>query len=373
MQYRISPKQLATVIAVILSCGMTLPSVASDTEKSIEVSPYIVNGEDALVDDFPSFVSLFVDSIEIDGIYYPSSYCGGTLLDSEHVLTAAHCLYGSVVNQLFTVVVPKLQDENDYPYGSVEQIRISAVYYPDNYVDSTSRLLPNDIAILKLEQAISVANYITIPTNESYRTASELFQAVGHGNTATNTSSTSQLQMATLTWVDNQTCASNFTGGSNLTEKQICFTGDYSNATGLKAGTCQGDSGGPVYWSENGTQVQVGITSFGPALCGDPGSKVTAVYTEITDHRNWINSVLSGAEQPKRTSDDSIRRGYIDIYGSIINDVGGIEVPSTPKTGGGGGGGISYYVGLWLALIAALRSAVLLPNWRSWRAKVWRS
>jgi secreted trypsin-like serine protease len=248
------------------------------------------------------------------------------------------------------------------------------VYYPDNYVDSTSQLLPNDIAIFKLEQAISVANHIAIPTNEDYRADGELFQAIGHGNTATNTSSTSKLQKATLTWVDNPTCASNFTGGSNLTEKQICFTGDYSNATGLKAGTCQGDSGGPVYWNENGMQVQVGITSFGPATCGDPGSKVTAVYTEITDYRSWINSVLSGTEQPKRVSDDSIRRSYIDTYGSIINDRNGFEVPSTPKTGGdGGGGGVSYYFAFWLALIATLRSLILLPNWRSWQTKLWRT
>ncbi len=367
MQYQISLKQLATFIAATLSCGMIAPSLASETEKPIEVSPYIVNGEEALVDDFPSFVSLFVDSIEIDGIYYPSSYCGGTLLDSEHVLTAAHCLYGSVVNQLFTVVVPKLQDENDYPYGSVEQIRISAVFYPDSYIDSTSLLLPNDIAILKLEQAVSVSNYISIPTDESYRTEAESFLAVGHGNTATGQSTTSLLQKATLSWVDNQTCASNFTNGSNLTDKQICFTGDYSEATKLKAGTCQGDSGGPIYWNENGTQVQVGITSFGPATCGNATSKVTAVYTEITDYRNWINSVLNGLEQPKRVSSDRIRQDYVDTYGSITNDVNGIVVPITPESSGGGGT-LSHYLLTLLGFLALFRLKNL-----SWSRLVFRA
>ncbi|MDN3702175.1 trypsin-like serine protease [Vibrio artabrorum] len=292
---------------------------------NVEVTPYIVNGSNASVTDFPSMASLFIDRIDYDGLYSVGSYCGGTILDPTHILTAAHCIYGDKEAQLFTVVIPQLQDTSQFPYGNVEKVRVSEVYYRDDYSNSLNQLLPNDVAILKLESALnidSVNDVVNPPLNDDYRMGVHDFVAVGHGDTRSGFDGTTLLQKANLNYVDNATCASAFSAGSNLTDKQICFIGDYSKATKLYGGTCQGDSGGPVYWKDGADYKQVGITSFGPEICGG-NRKVTSVFTEIYDYKNWIVSVVAGNETAKFVSTDAKRSAYVNRPISFGSSSGG--------------------------------------------------
>lgn len=297
----------------------------------VEVQPYIVNGTSASVDTFPSMASLFIDATDFGGHYSSGSYCGATILSDRYILTAAHCIYGSELAQLFTVVVPQLQNENDFPLGSIQKSRVSEVYYRSDYVNSTNVLLPNDVAILKLESSLNIDTVNDIAkfaTNENYRTSSSEFVAVGHGNIRSGVDGNTNLLKTDLDYVVNATCANAFYAGSSLTEKQICFDGDFSASTGLSNATCQGDSGGPVYWNDGGTYKQVGLTSFGPTTCGDPTANVTSVFTEITDYKGWIDSVVSGNETPKFVATDTQRQTFADS--------GGL---STASSGSGGGGG----------------------------------
>ncbi len=55
---------------------------------AVEISPYIVNGTNANVANYPSFASL---AIYISPYQYSSgTYCGATVLNSRYILTAAH-------------------------------------------------------------------------------------------------------------------------------------------------------------------------------------------------------------------------------------------------------------------------------------------
>ncbi|KOO13808.1 serine protease [Vibrio xuii] len=283
---------------------------------SAEVNPYIVNGTNISASTHPSFVSLFYDRIDYDGVYGQGPYCGGTLLSANYILTAAHCIYGDSNYQLFTSVVPQLQNESDFPNSVLQRVMVSEYYYPSTYNNST---LYDDIAILKLASPITAVNtYVDLADNSersTYRQTSEVFYAVGHGNTQSNVDSTEELQRTQLKWVDNTTCDSIYTTD---TSENLCMDGaatvTYDN------GTCQGDSGGPLYW--NGKQV--GITSFGPETCGDPAVAANSVFTEVAlaKHTDWINSVLNGNETPKVTVSDSQRNATLN-----------------PSSGGGGGGG----------------------------------
>ncbi len=84
-----------------LLAPMIYTSSVMATENSVEVSPdatvtpYIVNGSDASVSDFPSMASLFIDRIDYDGKPSEGAYCGATILNPTHILTAAHCIYGN--------------------------------------------------------------------------------------------------------------------------------------------------------------------------------------------------------------------------------------------------------------------------------------
>jgi len=298
------------------SISVLASSLLAFSAHSAEVNPYIVNGTDISASTHPSFVSLFYDRIDYDGVYGKGPYCGGTLLSANYILTAAHCIYGDSNYQLFTSVVPQLQNESDFPNSVLQRVMVSEYYYPSTYNNST---LYDDIAILKLASPITAVNtYVDLADNSersTYRQTSEVFYAVGHGNTQSNVDSTEELQRTQLKWVDNTTCNSIYTTD---TSENLCMDGaatvTYDN------GTCQGDSGGPLYW--NGKQV--GITSFGPETCGDPAVAANSVFTEVAlaKHTDWINSVLNGNETPKVTVSDSQRNATLN-----------------PSSGGGGGGG----------------------------------
>lgn len=173
------------------------------TENTVEstpglgVTPYIVNGSDASVAEFPSMASLFIDRIDYDGVYSTSPYCGATILDPTHILTAAHCIYGNEEGQLFTVVVPQLEDSSQFPNGNIQKSRVYEVYYRSDYSNSLSDLLRNDVAILKLESALnvdSINDVVKRPSNADYRIGVNNFVAVGHGDTRSGFDGTTLLQ-----------------------------------------------------------------------------------------------------------------------------------------------------------------------------------
>ncbi len=190
---------------------------------AVEISPYIVNGTNANVANYPSFASL---AIYISPYQYSSgTYCGATVLNSRYILTAAHCIYGNSYTMLYTVVVPQLEDESQFPNGNVQFARAAEFYYPDNYVDSSAVYWPNDIAIIKLESDLNVSNFVGVlnsSINNSYD-VNGTYKAIGHGYVNGNVAGGPRLLETTLTFVPFATCSAYY--GANLQASQICFTG----------------------------------------------------------------------------------------------------------------------------------------------------
>jgi secreted trypsin-like serine protease len=332
-----------------------------EVESTVGIAPMIVNGTNAAVSDFPSFVSLYIDSLEYDGQYSSRAYCGGTLLDSRHVMTAGHCLSsfnsydeGAV---FFTSAVVGLENENQFL--NAEKQRAQAVFFHPSFENNITKLLPNDIAIIRLESPVSGGNAVSRATSSEsneYRSGLASFVAIGHGDVETGVGGTSILQRANLFWVSNVICANNFNNGNYLTDMQICFSGAVSLTNGLRAGTCQGDSGGPIYWNDNGIYKQVGITSFGPAECGNADSAVTAAYTEVADYADWIDSVLSNQLAPSIMVTEQDRIDYLNANDRVIFQGGTV---SSELGGGGGGGAWSWLLSLSLICLSWLRRRVL--------------
>ncbi|MEZ8722913.1 trypsin-like serine protease [Vibrio pomeroyi] len=330
---------------IYTSSVMAMENTAESTP-DVGVTPYIVNGSDATVADFPSMASLFIDRIDYDGTYSTGPYCGATILDPTHILTAAHCIYGDENAQLFTVVVPQLEDTSLFPNGSIQKVRVSEVYYRTDYSNSINQLLRNDIAILKLEASLNLQSSAetVIPPFDTYLDAANDFVAVGHGDIKTDVDGTTLLQQVDLTYVDTLNCKAVF--GPLVTEKQICFNGDGPD-DGLYGGTCQGDSGGPVFWKNGSTYEQVGITSFGPTTCG-AGIGVTSVFTEIYDYKDWITDVINGAIDSTETVQFTAREAKrVAVAGT-----------SASTGSGSSGGSVSFGLLGMLMLIAGVRKAV---------------
>ena len=325
-----SKDRVIAVKKLLLLLAFSSP-VLSDT-----ISSRIANGSDVsgtrLANDFSSFGSLFKDN----GVTYSGPYCGATFINDQWVMTAAHCFYGNDNTMLYMRVAYQLRDKSNYVSSTISKPRALEFYYPDDYIDSESFGLPNDIALIKLETSASGASDhsslfdlsavgIALPLDGNYI-------AIGHGNTEA-TKTTNILQETSLTKTNTADCNNAFK--PNVTGNQLCFAGALSGA--YRNAACLGDSGGPVYRNNGGSFIQVGVTSFGPeGACGvTSGTDITSVYTKIHAYKSWIDSVMAGSVTPKAyvktvngqrqlvkntpaTSDDGGSLGFIPLLLSLL-------------------------------------------------------
>ncbi|EGR2433463.1 GlyGly-anchored extracellular serine protease VesA [Vibrio cholerae] len=320
---------------------------------AVEISPYIVNGTNANVANYPSFASL---AIYISPYQYSSgTYCGATVLNSRYILTAAHCIYGNSYTMLYTVVVPQLEDESQFPNGNVQLARAAEFYYPDNYVDSSAVYWPNDIAIIKLESDLNVSNFVGVlnsSINNSYD-VNGTYKAIGHGYVNGNVAGGTRLLETTLTFVPFVTCSAYY--GANLGPGHVCFTGPQIGS--YRNSTCSGDSGGPVYWDSGSGYVQIGITSFGPSTCGNPALPVTSVFTEVSDYYSWILRVMNGLETPKYYVTESNGVRQLVAGGTTVS-------PVTSSDSGGSSTGLALLV-LGLLMVLRNKNGLYQDCWKS--------
>ncbi|GAD80833.1 S1 family peptidase [Vibrio ezurae] len=276
-------------------------------------STYIVNGTPISVQMYPSFASLYFDQLDTSGLH--QNYCGGTILDQYHVLTAAHCVEGDSYYYTYTSVAPQLQNEQQIiarvgTLPKVELIRASEFYYPSTFIDSANLSWPDDIAIIKLEQPMPVSSsdytqLASLADANVYNVVGTEMLSIGHGYTRSDTGNDNILQGITQRILSSSACES-----ANISSKQLCLQGDVDIDSQLRNSTCGGDSGGPLFWY-NGTQyIQVGITSYGPSQCGDPSADYSSAYTEVAEYRDWIDSVLAGREVPKTIVTEFDRENY---------------------------------------------------------------
>ncbi len=279
------------LLSIVFLC-ITKVTVAAD----FEAAPMIVNGHEASITSYPYMASLYYDRRSDYGYY--GNYCGASILDSWHVMTAAHCVQDADYNDHTTVV---LQLGNESDFWSAQKIAAESFYFRDDYRGGATYLWANDIAIIKLAseiQNIPSSNYVRLPIagdDSNYRVNGTVFTALGHGNTSSNVDTSSVLLQTQVNYLPPSSCR---TFGA-INNSHLCTQGDYSNLTGLRNGICQGDSGGPLLWFDGNVFRQVGIASFGPGTCGNASSLSQGVFTEVLDYTDWIQSVVNGAVAAK--------------------------------------------------------------------------
>ncbi|KAK3586348.1 hypothetical protein CHS0354_027315 [Potamilus streckersoni] len=208
-------------------------------------------------------------------------FCGGALIDSYWLLTAAHCMEQHQPNQIRVVLGEHTlsEIEGTEQYRNISRIVISPFF---NVVrPEYNYYMPYDLALLELTTPANLNSFvkpISLPDpNKSYSGRSCIL--TGWGNTGVNADGADVLQMAEIKTLENRVCGD--TWGYYIYYGNICVY-TYGVAP------CQGDSGGPLMCLDNNGYVLAGISSWDDTDCKDHPS----IYTRVTENLGWINDVI---------------------------------------------------------------------------------
>ncbi|RVE47482.1 hypothetical protein evm_007893 [Chilo suppressalis] len=269
-----------------------LPSLA---QCGTQTDDRIVGGTRAEIDEHPWMALLRYDKPRGWGFY-----CGGVLISSKYVLTAAHCVKGEDLPKNWRLSQVRLGEWNTT--SSVDCIDADCSGPPQDIV--VERVIPhedydpadihqaNDIALLRLQHNAVFNDFvkpICLPTSgDIKRTALEGYdmEVAGWGKTETRSESDVKLKVV-VPVVSNAQCASVFSRVSRtITGKQMCAGGVAGQDS------CRGDSGGPLMGkvSSYSNWFVFGVVSYGPSPCGTQGWP--GVYTRVTEYTDWILSKI---------------------------------------------------------------------------------
>lgn len=270
------------LMAALVVTGSTMAmATQAQADPAPATAPEIVGGTPVANGALPFQVALLIKRAGND---WQNQYCGGSLISSRWVLTAAHCVDFLSASQMQVAIGKTVLTSNQGQHRDVAEIRIHP-QWPNNG--------SADIALVKLATPATMGATIRLATSadSAWERAGAYLQVSGWGNVRAQPPDLSngafypdRMKVATVPVVSDASCHRAY--GSDPTIKMaltLC-----AGAEGLDS--CQGDSGGPLFAVEGpGRWVQLGVVSSGEgcALFGFPG-----LYTEInnTGLRNWVRN-----------------------------------------------------------------------------------
>ena len=263
----VTRRLLAMVFATVLGLSVAVPVFAAGGGGS---QPRIVGGTPVPSGDFPFVASL--GNVHYGSTAYERFFCGGSLIDRDSVLTAAHCVRGTRRQPLRVTIGRTVLSS-----GQGQTRRVARISIHPRFEGVTS--LTYDAAVLTLNKPVDSIAPIRLAgmAQNPLEKPGRLAKIAGWGNTikqppnASNGSNYPKRMRQARVPIVPDARARDAYGPS--------YVGPLMIAVGKKGkDACNGDSGGPMFVTQAGKRYQIGITSFGK---GCATRKYPGVYTEV--------------------------------------------------------------------------------------------
>ena len=298
-------KILIPMLAALLSgaCDSGQVPDAALTQATVRELP-IINGKLVTGNNRLSTVALVLH------YYGDSAFCTGTLISPNYVLTAGHCVSNcNGDDSNLEATRPYMRVGVGQSEGKLKTYEIASFHpHPNFYCTESEQYgntIDNDIAIIKLKKPIPLSEVtptMVISPNLDMTPAEVdgnpgiTTTAAGFGRTSANGSAgvKYETELPVLSYCPETRKKSKY---CNYGYGQTHFIYTYSDTTG----TCQGDSGGPLFWTKNGIEYVVGITSYGPEGC-----LTYSAFTMVSDYYDFIKETVDdlGAAMPEDCSNE---------------------------------------------------------------------
>ncbi len=278
---------IATLLLVCLGAGARAGAEAFATGDSAPLVPYIINGQQASISQFPWQV--YLEGTFKEGGKTIAVSCGGSILDATHILTAAHCVdvEGTTVQRsaaAFTVV-SGISNFNELA-STTQVMGVSSIRTHPYYEPAPE--IKDDVAVLTLEAPLELSAAMDaeaiplVPAGATPAPGTTLgLSGYGKQNGAESAQPDGKLYSTTLTAISSDACR-----GEVRLNSAVLLCAESPSSSG-----CQGDSGGPL--TEGAPAVEVGIVDFGVKECpvGHPAAFTNVAAPEIRDF-------IEGSEAP---------------------------------------------------------------------------
>jgi len=240
----------------------------------------IVGGVETTVNEYPWQAGLIYK-----GSGKISSFCGGSVISSKYIVTAAHC---TEAIEKYSISYEVLLGGHclSSPPSSQMKMAVDKYIQHSNY---NSKTMDNDIALIPLKKSIDFDNSdirpICLPPKNAGDFVGDVATVIGWGALKEGKNGPDCLQEVDVPVITDSKC-DNWIGGG-LTKNMICA--GYEKG---KKDSCQGDSGGPLFFDSGCGYEQLGVVSFG---YGCAREKSPGVYVRVTKYIDWIQSKLGSS------------------------------------------------------------------------------